>query len=705
MMARRFTGLLHDNLGQRLIQRMRNSSIDRLPGAHPIQSGYSGDSQPFVWRGIQRSMTPGRPAPSLASLEQLRERLMGTSAGEVRAGVASESAQAARAIDDSFAQPSPQAPVQLQTVQPQNRPVLKRTAIELPTPHTPASNKSSPAVSLPSIASGPDVEDTSSSDFSMQPYVDEEPATADSMLMEITDMVKPGADESGTLQEMPVNSGNSLPTGTSFKPVAQSQNTEIIPPTSGREEAPERIESAADMPASEAAGTFAKVEKPAVAPGMPAQLPVMRQESSEGTVSVVQREMNQTTQPSDITPPTNVREETPARIESAADTPVSETAETFASGEKPYAAPGVPAQPVVMRLETSERTVADVQREMNQTTQPSDITPPTNVRKPAPARMESAADTPIPEAAGTSTEVDESPAEPRAPAPLPTTRLTPLEDIGSPVQREMNPISPPADISTPTSLREPVSPRIESEADTSTLEAARTSTEVDESSAGLSTPPLPAMGLTASESGGPSIQRLMKPSTLASRIHAQHSSRKPMFVARKPMTAVPVETSVAHWDTGFHSTTVNHGTLAAKSQSEDLLETESEQRAAPRPRLPFLSTGALPVIQTPESQTATIQLSSQAEPPAASGGPEAPAIQRSLTVPASDIQSEPASFPPVLRREAEAATPVAPDATDHQPLTTKSAPAVDVDGMAREVYQILSRRLRVEYERARGWSG
>jgi hypothetical protein len=58
----------------------------------------------------------------------------------------------------------------------------------------------------------------------------------------------------------------------------------------------------------------------------------------------------------------------------------------------------------------------------------------------------------------------------------------------------------------------------------------------------------------------------------------------------------------------------------------------------------------------------------------------------------------------VQRAPAQPAAPEAPPARNE--TTEESAPEeVDLDKMAREVYAIVKRRLRVERERALGWGG
>ncbi len=78
-----------------------------------------------------------------------------------------------------------------------------------------------------------------------------------------------------------------------------------------------------------------------------------------------------------------------------------------------------------------------------------------------------------------------------------------------------------------------------------------------------------------------------------------------------------------------------------------------------------------------------------------------------LAFDATSIQREPieaeSATPTPTSREAPSPTTGTSPATSAK--TPEGAPGVDLDTMARQVYQILRRRLHVELERSRGWSG
>lgn len=89
-----------------------------------------------------------------------------------------------------------------------------------------------------------------------------------------------------------------------------------------------------------------------------------------------------------------------------------------------------------------------------------------------------------------------------------------------------------------------------------------------------------------------------------------------------------------------------------------------------------------------------------AAPPAAfTGGPiEVPEGRPGLAA-VQRAAGDEAQAPAPTATSAAASTGGPPEAGP-----TEAPPAVDVDAMARQVYQILCRRLRVEQERARGTS-
>ena len=113
----------------------------------------------------------------------------------------------------------------------------------------------------------------------------------------------------------------------------------------------------------------------------------------------------------------------------------------------------------------------------------------------------------------------------------------------------------------------------------------------------------------------------------------------------------------------------------------------------------------LPMLHAGTGRDGRVAAPIKVEPAAASTMNDVSAIQRTVDVDGSHISTEPVTTPAIVQRDDEVAAPAGPSASNNQNATAQSAPAVDVDSMAREVYQILSRRLRVEHERARGWSG
>lgn len=63
---------------------------------------------------------------------------------------------------------------------------------------------------------------------------------------------------------------------------------------------------------------------------------------------------------------------------------------------------------------------------------------------------------------------------------------------------------------------------------------------------------------------------------------------------------------------------------------------------------------------------------------------------------------QPAAEAPATQQTAPATSTTTAAPTSGEAAPGEGAPAVDIDALARQVYQILCRRLRVERERARG---
>jgi hypothetical protein len=114
--------------------------------------------------------------------------------------------------------------------------------------------------------------------------------------------------------------------------------------------------------------------------------------------------------------------------------------------------------------------------------------------------------------------------------------------------------------------------------------------------------------------------------------------------------------------------------------------------------------------QTESQGEEAIHLPFQADLPAPSAIHDASLIQRNVPEQANDLRLASHASLPVVQREEETAAPAQAEAPQSEaqtnPRTTRgSAPATDLDALARQVYEILNHRLRVEHERARGWNG
>jgi len=134
---------------------------------------------------------------------------------------------------------------------------------------------------------------------------------------------------------------------------------------------------------------------------------------------------------------------------------------------------------------------------------------------------------------------------------------------------------------------------------------------------------------------------------------------------------------------------------------------------------PALSSSVvLPTVPTPPSSTAQRVDQPTAEaafapegvPPLTGARParaEAPQaqvqIQRQPQLPALPIVQRETEFVPPTTSPPE--VPPAPSTEAAQTGAAPSAPTVDLETMAQQVYQILRRRLRVEQERMHGWNG
>ena len=148
-------------------------------------------------------------------------------------------------------------------------------------------------------------------------------------------------------------------------------------------------------------------------------------------------------------------------------------------------------------------------------------------------------------------------------------------------------------------------------------------------------------------------------------------------------------------------------TLLRRQEQSDVVPTPLVQTQRELPPANLRTRRSMPNAER-QVQVSSVENESFVEPPPvedkhfASLALDSILVQRS---PAVETESaEPAFVPtPSARGETSPTTVSSPTASAGMP--TEGAPGVDLDTMARQVYQILRRRLRVEFERRRGWSG
>lgn len=108
-------------------------------------------------------------------------------------------------------------------------------------------------------------------------------------------------------------------------------------------------------------------------------------------------------------------------------------------------------------------------------------------------------------------------------------------------------------------------------------------------------------------------------------------------------------------------------------------------------------------LAMPENMAGAISMG--AELPTDLGFGSGSRSQGGASGPMKDLGLSSDALPGIPQSAGQANVPVASAPNDEPGAAGPGSTSPELDSMAREVYQILSRRLRVEHERARGWSG